>query len=136
MPGVAWRCWATSDVTPSDPRLVPPRVRVAPRLMLAAQPARSYDEDTRKRVIAAKAAREADMLTSIDGRITIEPGKRGGKPCVRGLRITVYDVLSWLAAGMTRDEILADYPDLSAEDIQACLRWAADKERAILTTAA
>ena len=104
--------------------------------MLAAQPARSYDEDTRKRVIAAKAAREADMLTSIDGRITIEPGKRGGKPCVRGLRITVYDVLSWLAAGMTRDEILADYPDLSAEDIQACLRWAADKERAILTTAA
>lgn len=61
-------------------------------------------------------------------RITIEPGKRGGKPCIRNMRITVYDVLGWLAAGMSREEILADYPDLCAEDIQAALAFAADRE--------
>lgn len=104
--------------------------------MLAPQATRSYDGHWRGSVIAPEATGEADMLTSIDGRITIEPGKRGGKPCVRGLRITVYDVLSSLAAGMTREEVLADYPDLNAEDIQACLRWAADRERATLTSAA
>jgi uncharacterized protein (DUF433 family) len=57
--------------------------------------------------------------------ITIEPGKRGGKPCIRGLRITVYDVLEYLASGMTQDEILQDFPDLTAEDIRACLAFAA-----------
>ena len=62
-------------------------------------------------------------------RITIEPGKRGGKPCIRGLRITVYDVLEYLAAGMTPDQILADFPDLEAEDISAVLAFAADRER-------
>ena len=62
-------------------------------------------------------------------RITIEPGKRGGKPCVRGLRITVYDVLEYLASGMTEDQILADFPDLEREDIRACLAFAADRER-------
>lgn len=62
-------------------------------------------------------------------RITIEPGKRGGKPCVRGLRITVYDVLGWLAAGMQEQEILRDYPDLESEDIRACLAFAAERER-------
>lgn len=61
--------------------------------------------------------------------ITIEPGKRGGKPCVRGMRITVYDVLGWLAAGMTQEEILADYPELTVEDIRACLAFAAERER-------
>lgn len=61
--------------------------------------------------------------------ITIEPGKRGGKPCIRGMRITVYDVLGWLAAGMTQDEILADYPELTTEDLRACLAYAADRER-------
>jgi uncharacterized protein (DUF433 family) len=61
--------------------------------------------------------------------ITIEPGKRGGKPCIRGLRITVYDVLDWLAAGMTEKEILADYPELTATDIRAALAFAADRER-------
>lgn len=60
--------------------------------------------------------------------ITLEPGKRGGKPCIRGLRITVYDVLSWLAANMTTDEILADYPELTAADISACLAFASDRE--------
>jgi len=62
-------------------------------------------------------------------RITIEAGKRGGKPCIRGLRITVYDVLEYLASGMTKEEILADFPDLEAEDIKACLAYAADRER-------
>ena len=57
------------------------------------------------------------------------PNKRFGKPCVRETRITVYDVLAWLAAGMTYDEILADFPELTAEDIQACLAYAADRER-------
>lgn len=61
--------------------------------------------------------------------ITIEPGKRGAKPCIRGLRITVYDVLEYLASGMTQDEILRDFPDLTKEDIQACLAFAADRER-------
>ena len=60
--------------------------------------------------------------------ITIEPGKRGGKPCIRGLRITVYDVLSWLAEGMTSDEIIEDFPELNATDISACLGFAADRE--------
>ena len=61
--------------------------------------------------------------------ITIEPGKRGGKPCIRGLRITVYDVLSWLADGMTHGEIIDDFPELSNNDITACLQFAADRER-------
>lgn len=64
--------------------------------------------------------------------ITIEPGKRGGKPCIRGLRITVYDVLDYLAAGTTTEQLLADFPDLTAEDIQACLSFAADRERQLL----
>jgi len=62
-------------------------------------------------------------------RITLEPGKRGGKPCIRGLRITVYDVLSYLAAGMSEDQILTDFPFLAKEDIRACLTYAADRER-------
>jgi uncharacterized protein (DUF433 family) len=61
--------------------------------------------------------------------ITIEPGKRGGKPCIRGMRITVYDVLSYLASGMTYEEILNDFPYLTQEDILACLSYAADRER-------
>lgn len=63
------------------------------------------------------------------GRITIEPGKRSGKPCVRGLRITVYDVLEYLASGMTVEELLADFPSLTREDVLACLAYAADRER-------
>ncbi len=61
--------------------------------------------------------------------ITIEPGKRSGKPCIRGIRITVYDVLSYLASGMTQEEILIDFPDLTREDILACLSYAADEQR-------
>jgi len=62
-------------------------------------------------------------------RITIEAGKRGGKPCIRGLRITVYEVLEYLAAGMTQAEILRDFPYLEVEDLRACLEYAADRER-------
>ena len=61
--------------------------------------------------------------------ITIEPGKRSGQPCIRGLRMTVRDVLEYLAGGMSVDDILADFPDLTAEDIRACLAFAADRER-------
>jgi uncharacterized protein (DUF433 family) len=61
--------------------------------------------------------------------ITMEPGKRSGKPCIRGLRITVGDVLGYLASGMTHAEILSDFPDLTEEDIRACLAFAADRER-------
>jgi uncharacterized protein (DUF433 family) len=65
--------------------------------------------------------------------ITIEPGKRGGRPTIRGLRITVADVLGWLAAGMSHQQILADYPELTEEDLRACLAYAADRERRIVT---
>lgn len=61
-------------------------------------------------------------------RITITPGKRGGKPCIRGLRITVYDVLGWLANGMTVEEIIEDFPELEAADITASLAFAAQRE--------
>lgn len=61
--------------------------------------------------------------------ITIEPGKRSGKPCIRGMRITVQDVLEYLAGGMTEDEILSDFPELTRDDIRACLAFAADRER-------
>ena len=61
--------------------------------------------------------------------ITIEPGKRSGKPCVRGMRITVYDVLGYLASGMTPEQIIEDFPELTKEDIHACLSYAADSEK-------
>jgi uncharacterized protein (DUF433 family) len=65
--------------------------------------------------------------------ITIEPGKRSGKPCIRGMRITVSDVLQYLAAGMSVEEILTDFPELTADDIRACLAFAADRERKLMT---
>jgi uncharacterized protein (DUF433 family) len=64
-------------------------------------------------------------------RITVEPRKRGGRPGIRGMRITVYDVLSYLAAGMSPEEILDDFPYLTREDIQACLAYAAERERSM-----
>lgn len=64
--------------------------------------------------------------------ITIEPGKRSGKPCIRGLRITVYDVLDYLASGMAEPDILRDFPELKLEDIRACLAFAADRERRLV----
>lgn len=66
-------------------------------------------------------------------RITLEPGKRGGKPCIRGLRITVYDVLDYLASGMSPEQIVDDFPDLQIEDIRACLWFAANRERRLVT---
>jgi uncharacterized protein (DUF433 family) len=63
--------------------------------------------------------------------ITIDPQKRFGQPCIRGMRITVSDVLSWLASGMSKEEILKDYPELSMEDINACLAYAADREHKV-----
>jgi len=68
--------------------------------------------------------------------LTIDPGKRGGKPCIRGMRITVYDVLGYLASGMTQEEILADFPYLNQDDIRACLSYAADRERTVLAAEA
>jgi uncharacterized protein (DUF433 family) len=64
-------------------------------------------------------------------RITIEPGKRGGKPCIRGLRITVYDVLSMLSSGMSQSEIIEDFPELETGDIRAALAYAADREHKV-----
>ena len=68
--------------------------------------------------------------------ITIEPGKRGGKPCIRGMRITVYDVLEYLASGMSHEEILGDFPYLTNDDILACLAFAADREKQQILVAA
>ncbi len=67
--------------------------------------------------------------------ITIEPDKRNGKPCVRGLRITVQDVLEYLAGGMTPEEIVTDFPELTLLDIRACLAYAADRERKLFVAA-
>ena len=78
--------------------------------------------------------REATTMEMQD-IITIEPGKRGGKPCIRGMRITVYDVLSYFASGMTQDEILADFPSLTEEDLRACFMFAANRERMTSTAA-
>jgi uncharacterized protein (DUF433 family) len=75
------------------------------------------------------------MVVTMDYQhlITIEPGKRSGKPCIRGMRITVSDVLQYLAAGMSVEEILTDFPELTADDIRACLAFAADRERKLMT---
>ena len=74
------------------------------------------------------------MMSPIE-RITLEPGKRGGRACVRGLRITVYDVLEWLAQGMTEAEIIEDFPELESADIRACLAYAANREHNLYTLA-
>lgn len=66
--------------------------------------------------------------------ITIEPDKRGGKPCIRRMRITVYDVLGWLAAGMSMDDILDDFPELKLTDIMACLEFAADRDHRLVAS--
>ena len=68
--------------------------------------------------------------------ITMDPNKRGGKPCVRGLRITVYEVLEYLASDMTEAQILEDFPDLTREDLKACIAFAADRERRLVTVPA
>jgi uncharacterized protein (DUF433 family) len=75
---------------------------------------------------------ERSMIVAYQEVISVEPGKRGGKPCIRGMRITVYDVLSYLAAGMSHQEILLDFPELTEDDIRACLSYAADREQQTL----
>ena len=72
------------------------------------------------------------MKVNYEDRITIDPEKRGGKPVIRGMRITVYDVLEYLASGMTEAEILGDFPELEREDIRACLVFAANRERRLV----
>jgi len=67
--------------------------------------------------------------------ITLEPGKRSGQPCIRGLRVTVYDVLSYLASGMAHDEIISDFPELNNDDILACLAYAAERENKLTISA-
>ena len=74
------------------------------------------------------------MSVSYEHIITLEPGKRSGKPTIRGLRITVYDVLSYLAAGMSHQQILDDFPYLTEDDIRACLSYAAQRERSTLVS--
>ena len=71
-----------------------------------------------------------------EDRIAVDPRVRSGKPCVKGTRITVYDVLEYMAGGMSEDEILADFPDLEAEDLRACLAFAAARERRLSSPAA
>jgi hypothetical protein len=68
--------------------------------------------------------------------ITIEPGKRGGRPCIRGMRISVYDILGWLAAGMTNEQIIEEFPELTLEDIRAALAYAADRDHHLVGSAA
>jgi len=77
--------------------------------------------------------KELETTMDFKERITFEPNKKGGKPCVRNLRITVYDVLQYLASGMSHEEILADFPDLAPEDIRACLAFAAEREKRLAT---
>ena len=90
-------------------------------------------------MVAHKGLTEAHRLHTLCrmgylDRITIEAGKRGGKPCIRGLRITVSDVLDYLASGMSEDEVIRDFPDLTHEDVRACLAFAADRERRLVAT--
>jgi uncharacterized protein (DUF433 family) len=94
---------------------------------------------TRRRTglgLAESARRQYGRNMSYEHLITVEPGKRSGKPCIRGLRITVYDGLEYLASVMTEDEILADFSELTRDDIKACLSFAADRERKLFRAAA
>ncbi len=74
-------------------------------------------------------------MNSYQCLITLEPGKRGGRPCIRGLRIAVADVLGWLAVGLSHEAILSDHAELTEDDIRACLAYAADRERRLSTAA-
>jgi len=94
---------------------------------------RQFPSVSRDRALAALEMARDSVLDRARSRITIEPGTRGGKPCIRGLRITVYDVLEYLASGMSEAEILSDFPDLERDDIRAVLTFAADRERRLVT---
>jgi uncharacterized protein (DUF433 family) len=94
-----------------------------------------FARSNRRRQMANEQGWAYNQAGSMDYReiITIEPDKMGGKPCIRGLRITVYDVLDYLASGMAEAEILADFPDLIVGDIRACLVFASDRERGFVS---
>jgi len=98
-----------------------------PSITPANVPRSTVPFDTCRLTLLAYAGSVTDM--DFESLITIEPGKRSGQPCIRGLRITVQDVLEYLAGGMSVEEILADFPDLTAEDVRACLAFAANRER-------
>ncbi len=85
---------------------------------------------------AVQRARTRDMAINYRDIITVEPGKRGGRPCIRGMRIAVADILGWLATGMSHDQVLSEYPELTEEDIRAALAYAADRERRVVTSLA
>ena len=93
------------------------------------RPSRSGPRSAHSTVLDRRAVASYAVRMGYQDRITIEPGKRGGKPCIRGLRITVSDVLDYLASGMSEDQVLQDFPDLTRDDIRACLAFAADRER-------
>jgi len=99
------------------------------RTACALLPSASYSSIRRLAFLPAYSYRGRVEGMRYQDIITIEAGKRGGKPCIRGMRITVYDVFSYLASGMTVQQILDDFPFLTAEDIQACYAFAADRER-------
>jgi len=88
--------------------------------------------------LALDQANKRDVTSGCNYRdyITIDPNKRAGKPCVRGLRITVYEVLEYLASDMSEEQILHDFPDLTHEDLKACIAFAADRERKLITVPA
>ena len=86
--------------------------------------------------VARALIRHYARRVSYQSIITIDPAKRSGKPCIRDLRITVYDVLEYLASGMSEAQILADFPDLTSEDVRACLAFAADRERKMVSVPA
>jgi uncharacterized protein (DUF433 family) len=88
-----------------------------------------------RETLLRRAQNAAKLLTmNYQDIISIEPGKRGGRPCIRHMRIAVADVLGWLAAGQTHAQILEDFPELTEDDIRACLAYAADRERRLITT--
>ena len=121
---------------PKDKKTSSDRRRTRPKKSTKNASGRSQSKKTPTKASArATGARKRDSLSSGDERITLEPGKRSGQPCIRGLRITVADILDYLASGMSIDEILADFPSLEREDILAALRFAANRERAIVTVA-
>jgi uncharacterized protein (DUF433 family) len=86
------------------------------------------------RIIEVAALSRFCYTYSVSDRITIEPGKRSGKPCIRGMRIAVADVFQYLASGMSVEQILKEFPELTEEDIRACLTFAADRERRLMFT--
>lgn len=124
-----------SELQPQSSKQAADFIKVLKRLIL--NPLRlaelGQSGQTKQQHLTFPELRDTLMLMDYRKIITIEPGKRGGKPCIRGLRITVYDVLEYLASGMTEEEILRDFPDLTSEDIKACLAFAADRERKLMT---